>query len=196
MKSEWALSITRDCRVTNAGNLIQHMANGDQQAFLALYDCYAARVHAVTLHILGDSALAEEATQDTFMKLWKRAQSYRPERGSFLNWLLTIARRTALDRVRLERRRPLLSTSSDPEEIWSSLRDEGVDADEARWRSLRFALRALSHTQQLVLELAYYQGLTQSEIAAQLGWPLGTVKTRLRGAMQALRREWALGDAV
>src|SRR5512146_1581059 len=165
------------CSKTN--DLIQRLVHGDQQAFLTLYDCYAAQVHALTLHILSDPMLAEEVTQDTFIKLWSRAPLYVSERGSFVAWLLTIARRTALDRVRLERRRPLLSDSKDPEDLWPSLPDERQDSDEARWKSLYFAVHSLSGNQRLVIELAYYQGLSQREIAAELGWPLSTVKTRL-----------------
>jgi RNA polymerase sigma-70 factor (ECF subfamily) len=176
--------------------LVQRLSRGDQQAFMALYDRHAARVHALTLHILSDPMLAEEATQDTFMKLWSRARLYLADRGSFLAWLLTIARRTALDRLRLETRRPLLSDSNDPDDVWPALRDESQDPDEARWRSLHFAVRALPHEQQVVVELAYYQGLSQSEIASELGWPLGTVKTRLRAAMQALRQQWARDDSL
>ncbi len=174
--------------------LVQRLARGDQQAFLALYDRHAARVNALTLHILGDSMLAEEATQDTFMKLWSRARLYLAERGSFVAWLLTIARRTSLDRLRLEGRRPLLSDSNDPDDVWPAIRDDSQDPDEARWRSLHFAVRALPEEQQTVIELAYFQGLSQSEIASELGWPLGTVKTRLRAAMIALRKQWAEGD--
>lgn len=174
--------------------LVQRLARGDQEAFLALYDRHTARVHALTLRILSDPMLAEEATQDTFMKLWSRARLYLAERGPFLVWLLTIARRTALDRVRLEGRRPILSDSNDPDDIWPAVRDESQDPDEARWRSLHFAVRSLPQEQQVVVELAYYQGLSQSEIAAELGWPLGTVKTRLRAAMQALRRQWVQDD--
>jgi RNA polymerase sigma-70 factor, ECF subfamily len=113
-------------------SLIQRVAHGDQQAFLALYDRHAARVHALTLRILSDNMLAEEATQDTFMKLWSRARLYLSERGSFTVWLLTIARRTALDRLRMEKRRPLLSDSNDPEEVWPSLPDKSQHPDEAR----------------------------------------------------------------
>lgn len=174
--------------------LVQRVAHGEQQAFLALYDRHAARVHGLTLHILGDPMLAEEATQDTFMKLWSRARLYLSDRGSFVVWLLTIARRTALDRLRMEARRPLLSDSNDPEDVWPVLRDPSQDPEEARWRSLYFAVRALPHDQQVVVELAYYQGLSQSEIADELGWPLGTVKTRLRAAMQALRQQWLKDD--
>jgi RNA polymerase sigma-70 factor, ECF subfamily len=174
--------------------LVQRVAHGDQQAFLALYDRHSPRVNALCLHILSDNMLAEEVTQDTFMKLWSRARLYLAERGSFVVWLLTIARRTALDRVRMEGRRPLISDSNDPEELWPSLRDTTQDPDEARWKSLYFAVHALPHDQQVVVELAYYQGLSQSEIAEELGWPLGTVKTRLRAAMQSLRRQWTAGE--
>jgi len=183
------------CQARKTNDLVQHLAHGDQQAFLALYDCYAAQVHALTLRVLNDPMLAEEATQDTFMKLWRRAHLYRSESGSFAVWLLAIARHTALDRVRMEARRPLLSDSNDPEDIWPLLPDESQDAEEARWRSLYFAVHSLPRNQQLVIELAYYQGLSQSEIAVELGWPLGTVKTRLRAAIQALRQEWELGEA-
>ena len=175
--------------------LIEAVARGDQPAFLALYDRYAGRVYALTVHILNDPMLAEEATQDTFTKLWGRARLYRSDRGSFAVWLLTIARRTALDRLRLEGRRPLLSDGRDPDAIWHGLPDKTLDPEEARWRALHFAVRALPDQQQQVIELAYYQGLSQSEIAAELGWPLGTVKTRMRAALQALRHAWLEEDA-
>jgi RNA polymerase sigma-70 factor (ECF subfamily) len=175
--------------------LIQRVAKGDQQAFLALYDRYSARIHALTLHILGDTMLAEEVTQDTFIKFWSRARQYVSTRGSFMVWLMTIARRTALDRLRLEGRRPMLSDARDPETVWPLLRDDSQDPDEARWKSLYFAVRSLPDEQQQVIDLSYYQGLSQSEIAAELGWPLGTVKTRIRAAMEALRHEWARGDS-
>jgi RNA polymerase sigma-70 factor (ECF subfamily) len=83
-----------------------------------LYDCYVGCVHALTLRILGNPMLAEEATQDTFLKLWSRSREYQPERGLLLSWLLTIERRTAPDRLRLEGRRPTLSDSNDPTEVW------------------------------------------------------------------------------
>jgi RNA polymerase sigma-70 factor (ECF subfamily) len=170
--------------------LIARVAQGDQQAFLALYDRYASRIHALSVHILGDSMLAEEATQDTFLKLWSRARMYLPERGSLLLWLLTIARHTALDRLRLESRRPVVTEAGDPEDAWPSIPDGDSLPEESRWRSLYFAVQSLHPDQRKVIELAYYQGLSQSEIAEVLGWPLGTVKTRLRAAMDHLRREW------
>lgn len=175
---------------TDESKLITQVAQGNENAFLALYDRYAGRVHGLTLHILGDDMLAEEATQDTFLKLWSRARDYLAERGPFLPWLLTIARRVALDRLRLESRRPTLSTSSDPEESWQVIPELDSLTDESRWRSLYFAVQALHPDQRKVVELAYYQGLSQSEIAEVLGWPLGTVKTRVRSALEILRGVW------
>jgi len=170
--------------------LIAQVAQGNEQAFLEIYDRYVHRVHGLTLHILGDSMLAEEVTQDTFLKLWSRARQYLAERGAFLPWLLTMARHVALDRLRLEKRRPALSDSNDPEDAWQVLPDHETTSDESRWRSMYFAVQSLQPDQRQVIELAYYQGLSQTEIAEVLGWPLGTVKTRLRAAMEKLRENW------
>jgi RNA polymerase sigma-70 factor (ECF subfamily) len=170
--------------------LMKRVAQGDEHAFLTLYDCYVSRVYGLTLHILGEPMLAEEATQDTFLKLWGRAHMYLPERGSLLLWLLSIARRTALDRLRLEARRPMLSDSNDPAETLQTIPDGESLSEESHWRSLHFAVQVLSPEQRQLIELAFYQGLSQSEIAEMLDWPLGTVKTRLRAAMERLRREW------
>jgi RNA polymerase sigma-70 factor (ECF subfamily) len=175
---------------TDEGKLIEQVAQGNESAFLALYDRYVSRVHGLTLYILRDPLLAEEATQDTFLKLWSRARQYLAERGPFLSWLLTIARHVALDRLRLEARRPSLADTNDSEEAWERLPDRDSLAEESRWRSMYFAVQSLPAEQRKVIELAYYQGMSQSEIAEVLGWPLGTVKTRLRAAMQKLREHW------
>ncbi len=170
--------------------LIARVAQSDERAFLVLYDRYSGRVHALTLRILHDSMQAEEATQDTFLKLWSRARQFLAERGTLLLWLLTIARRTALDRLRLESRRPVVNESDHPDDVFQSIPDQHTLPEESRWRSLHFAVQSLSPDQRKVIELAYYQGLSQSEIAETLGWPLGTVKTRLRAAMEKLREDW------
>ena len=170
--------------------LITQVVQGNERAFLTIYDRYVSRVYGLTLQVLGDPMLAEEATQDTFLKLWSRARQYLAEQGPLLPWLLTIARRVALDRLRLEARRPVLSDSSDPDDVWHTLPDSESVTEEARWRSLHFTVQALHPDQRKVIEMAYYQGLSQSEIAEVLGWPLGTVKTRLRAAMEKLREVW------
>ena len=170
--------------------LIASVVKGDERAFLALYDRYASRVYGLTLRVLGDIMLAEEVTQDTFLKLWSRARQFDSNKGELAPWLLTIAHRTALDRLRLENRRMPTSNPQDPEETWPLIPDEATQNGEARWRSLYFAVQSLPEEQRQVIDLAYYKGMSQSEIAEVLGWPLGTVKTRVRSAMQSLRQHW------
>ena len=140
--------------------MVERVAKGDEAAFISLYDRHASHVYALTLQILHDPMLAEEATQDTFLKLWGRARQYLAERGSLLIWLLTIARRTALDRVRMETRRPVLSDSADPDDLWPSIPDTNSTSDEDRWRSMYFTVQALPLDQRQVIELAYYQGMS------------------------------------
>jgi RNA polymerase sigma-70 factor (ECF subfamily) len=175
---------------TNDQQLIAKVVKGDENAFLSLYDRYASRVYGLTLRVLGDAMLAEEVTQDTFLKLWSRARQFDSNKGELAPWLLTIAHRTALDRLRLENRRMPVSNPQDPEETWPLIPDETIQNGEARWRSLYFAVQSLPEEQRQVIDLAYYKGMSQSDIAEVLGWPLGTVKTRVRSAMQALRRHW------
>jgi RNA polymerase sigma-70 factor (ECF subfamily) len=170
--------------------LVERVARGEQQALLSLYDRHAGRVYALALRMLGDAMAAEEITQDVFLKLWSRAGRYLSSRGSFTTWLLTIAKHTAIDRIRLERRRPASADDSDPDEGWAELPDAESTSEEARWRSLYFAVRALPPDQRQAIELAYYHGMSHSQIAEYLGWPVGTVKTRLRMGMEQLRRQW------
>jgi len=175
--------------------LVKRVVQKDEKAFLALYDRYASQVYSLTLHVLRDEQLAEEATQDTFFKCWSRARSFFTERGAFAHWLLTIARNTALDRLRLDKRRPALSGEQDPEEIWELLPEEGSESDEARWRALYFILQSLPDDNRVAIEMAYYQGMSHSEIANTLGWPIGTVKTRIRLGMDQIRQQWLKEEA-
>ena len=176
--------------VSTDAELAQRVASGDRQAFLALYDRYAARVYGLALRMLGERMSAEEVTQDTFLKLWTRAHRYLPGKGTLLAWLMTIARRTALDRIRLENRRPEFGSFTSPEDAWQMLPDPQSETSEARWRSLHFTLLELPEVQRKVIELAYYHGMSQRQIAEYLGIPLGTVKTRLRLGMEKLRQFW------
>jgi len=170
--------------------LMQQVAQGDRRAFLSLYDKYAARVHGLSMRMLRDVMSAEEVTQDAFLRLWTRAQTFNPDRGQVLSWLLAITRRLALDHFRLDSRAPPPSESDSPDEDLDGLADESSRTEEARWRSLRFALADLPADQRLPIELAFYHGLSQREIAEQLRIPLGTVKTRVRLGMAKLRRAW------
>lgn len=170
--------------------LVQRVVQGDREAFVALYDRHVPRVYGLAIRILGETMAADEVTQDTFLKLWTRAKSFSPEKGSLPAWLLTIARRTAIDRVRLENRRPEFDNPVDPEIVWRHSPDPKSETEEARWRSLFFALNDLPDEQRKVINLAYYHGMSQSQIADYIGAPLGTVKTRLRLGMERLRQIW------
>ena len=170
--------------------LISKVADGDQGAFLALYDRYSSRVYTLILRMMNDEMLAEEVLQETFLRLWSRVSQYIPERGSPLTWLLAIAHRTALERLRFESHRPALSDGNEPSSLLESIPEPASTSEEARWRSLYLAVQSLPEEQRKLIELAYYQGLSQSEIAEVLDLPLGTVKTRLRAGMLRLRHQW------
>jgi RNA polymerase sigma-70 factor (ECF subfamily) len=172
--------------------LLRQIAQGDRAAFLRLYDLRAAKVHGLSLHILRDLHAAEEVTQDTFMRVWERAGSYHASKGKVLPWLLTITRRLAIDRIRSQSRRIQVSFSID--EDWLKIPDPDSETEESRWRSLAFALRDLPQEQRQSIELAYYQGMSHSQIAELIGVPLGTVKTRIRLGMQKLRK--AMGEGA
>jgi RNA polymerase sigma-70 factor (ECF subfamily) len=169
----------------NDHTLLQQVVEGDRTAFLRLYERHAAKVHGLSLHMLRDEGMAEEVTQDAFLRLWERAESFRPERGTLSAWLLTITRRLAIDRLRRDSRRIQPAHSIDEE--WLKIPDPQSETEEARWHSLAFALRELPPEQRQTIELAYYQGMSQSQIAEVMKVPLGTVKTRIRLGMDKLR---------
>lgn len=174
--------------------LIKQVARHDQRAFLALYERYSSRIYTLILRMVNDQGLAEEILQETFLRLWNRAQQYIPDRGSVLTWLLGVARHTALERLRFESHRPILSDGNEPTPLLESIPEPESTSDEARWRSLHLALQSLPEEQKNVIELAYYEGMSQGEIAEVLNLPLGTVKTRLRSGMMRLRRQWLEGE--
>jgi len=170
--------------------LILRVAGGDDHAFITLYNRYSDRVYTLALHVLHDQMAAEEVLQETFFKMWSHADQYMPERGTLTVWLLTIARRTALERIRFESHRPSLSNGYDPSAILESIPEPESSSEEARWRSLYLAVQSLPGHERRVIELAYYQGLSQSEISELLDMPLGTVKTHIRTGMFRLRKQW------
>ncbi len=175
--------------------LMRKVAGGDRKAFLALYDRYAAKVHGLALRVLGDPMTAEEVTQDAFVRLWTRAETFNPDRGRLSSWLLTITRRICIDRIRLESRRPLTLNHSNPGHAPENIPDPASQTEEARWATLRFALSRLPEEQRSVIELAFYHGMSHSQIAEYQATPLGTVKTRIRLGMEKLRQEWVEADA-
>jgi len=174
--------------------LISQVVRGDQRAFVILYERYSNRIYTLILHMIDDRMLAEEVLQETFLRLWSRAAQYTAERGSVVVWLLAIARYTALERLRFESHRPILSDGNEPTQLLENLPEPSSTSEEARWRSLYLAVQALPEEQRSVIELAYYQGLSQSEIADMLQIPLGTVKTRVHSGMMRLRHQWLEGE--
>jgi RNA polymerase sigma-70 factor, ECF subfamily len=162
--------------------LIQRVAGGDRDAFTELYRRFARPVFAMAQRQLGDSGRAEEAAQETFAAVWRSARSYRPERGSGSAWLYAVARHAIIDRAR-QRREPVAEL---PEEASAEAGPE--ERAEGAWLSWRVhsALEQLPERERVVLELAYWNGLSQTEIASYLDVPLGTVKTRTRTGLGRL----------
>lgn len=175
--------------------LIRRMCEADETALGALYDRWVRALYSLVFHLLKDADEAEDVVEETFWQAWRKASSYEPSKGAVSTWLLTIGRRKALDRIRARKRQKeepagrdqsfadLASTASDP------LQD--IEGKELR-EQVRSALRELPQEQREVLEFGYFKGMSQSEIAEATGQPLGTVKTRMRLAMQKLREPLAI----
>ena len=166
-------------REASDGELIQRISDGDRDAFGSLYERYARPVYGFALRRLRDRGQAEDVAQETFASVWRSAGSYRPERGPGAAWLYAVARNAVVDRIRMNAR----ANPPVPSETGSEAGPEdAVQADWLAWRVHR-AFTELPETERNVLELAYWGGLSQSEIADFLGIPLGTVKTRTRSGL-------------
>jgi RNA polymerase sigma-70 factor (ECF subfamily) len=171
------------------GTLIARTGGGDQEALAALYDGTSALVHGLALRILGDRGAAEEVTADVYLQVWRQAVRYDEARGGPLAWLLTLARSRTIDRLRAgagrrERTEPLAFALGVPS---GAPGPEECSVAGERRRFVQRALDRLPLQQRRPIELAYFDGLTHTEIAATLGEPLGTVKTRVRLGMARLR---------
>ncbi len=169
--------------------LMRRMQQGDSSALEALYDSYVGRVNAVVRAICGEGQLADEAVQDVFVKLWRNPEAFRFDDGRFVPWLLTLARRSGLDRLRRERVRGGVtlgdSLTLDDDDDPIDLADDAL-ADESRWREVRMVMTQLPDEQSEALELAFYHGMSQSDICKHLSVPLGTIKSRIRLGMLRL----------
>jgi RNA polymerase sigma-70 factor (ECF subfamily) len=180
--------------------LVARMRAGDERALGELYDRWEDAVRVCALSIVDEAAEAEDVVEDVFWQAWRQSGRFDAERGSVSAWLLTIARSRALDRARTRRRSRETSGLEELEvsgvEASVAQSDPLVDAERGeRSRMVRRALHDLPAEQRESLELAYFEGLSQTEIAARTGNPLGTVKTRMRLAMQKLRESLAtLGE--
>jgi len=171
--------------------LVALAARSEQSALAELYDRFGRPAYGLALRILRDESLAEDAVQEAFLALWRTAARFVPERGTASTWILTLVHRRAVDIVRREERRraDALEQAPEPEsreavdeEAWLRLQRERVQD----------ALRKLPDQQREAIELAYYGGFTQSELAERLGQPLGTIKSRMFGGLARLRE--LLGD--
>jgi RNA polymerase sigma-70 factor, ECF subfamily len=175
-------------------DLVVRAAGGDERAMAALYDRYGEVLYAVAYRIVGQRADAEEVVLDALAQAWREATRFEASRGSVAGWLTTIARSRALDLVRARSRRERITASAAAERpdsspamgSWPVDPSSGVDLAERR-KQVQQALEALSPPQRRAIELAYFEGLSQSEIAERLQEPLGTIKTRVRLGMQKLR---------
>lgn len=172
--------------------LMQRLELRDLVAFRTLYQRYSNLVYSTAFRVLRDAHLAEDMVQEIFLRLWRKPESYTPSRGRFATWLTSVSRNRAVDEIRSRNRRYRHETAS-PEEQERELpatdaEDPALTAELADQRRLILtALSNLPYDQRHTIELAYFGGFTQQEIAEMLGQPLGTVKTRIRLGMQKLR---------
>jgi RNA polymerase sigma-70 factor (ECF subfamily) len=168
--------------------LLGEIARGDRDAFARFYDLHAALVHTFALRILRERGEAEEVVQDVFVQVWRQAGAYSPDRGTPEAWLITLTRSRGIDKLRSRRRRDeMVRPADNPDRLPEPAVPDGAAGQVEARATLGGALADLPAAQRSVLELAYFDGLTQSEIAARLGEPLGTVKTRMRSGLERLR---------
>jgi RNA polymerase sigma-70 factor (ECF subfamily) len=182
---------------SEAQDLIRRMAAGDSAALSLFYDRYAQMVLNLALRVVGSVADAEEVLQEVFWQAWRSAGRYDPSRGSPEAWLATLARTRAIDALRSLRSVRRVSGDSEGWRVEGASAVAPTTSDALEHRQLvESALAALSTPQREAVELAYYEGLSQSEIAARTGTPLGTVKTRIRSGLARLREALAAGGRL
>jgi RNA polymerase sigma factor (sigma-70 family) len=168
--------------------LLALTARGDRDAFARLYDMYGGTAYALALRIVRDRELSADVVQDAFLTVWRQASTFDPARGQPSSWILTLTHHKAVDMVRREQRR-----RTEPLEAGAELVDSAPPVDEKAWQGVareqvRQAMEKLPDPHREVLELAYFAGFSQSELAERLSLPIGTVKSRTFAAMTSLRR--------
>jgi RNA polymerase sigma-70 factor (ECF subfamily) len=173
---------------SDLGHLLRASARGDEQAFADLYDASSSRLYGLVLRVVRDPAQSEEVTQEAYLEIWRSCARFDPDKGSPISWMMTIAHRKAVDRVRSAE----AATRRDQTyERASRGRDYDVTAEQAERdldaQRVRRAMQSLTETQRGAVELAYFGGYTHTEVAALLGIPLGTAKTRIRDGLIRLR---------
>jgi RNA polymerase sigma-70 factor (ECF subfamily) len=168
--------------------LLQKTAMGDREAFTRVYDSFSSLVFTLALRMLKTRSDAEDLLQEVFVQVWKQAENYSPERGSHEAWIINITRSRAIDKLRSIRRMEKSFVLTEDPARAESKENLAISAAENEAKlTVNSALAGLPDAQRQVLELAYFDGLTQSEIAARLAEPLGTIKTRMRAGIQRLR---------
>ena len=175
--------------------LVERLKRRDPEALAELYDRYGKLAYSLVVRAVRDSAIAEDLVQETFLRVWNRVHSIDPEKGALGPWLLAIARNRAIDYLRSVAGRERNAVELDESEhasLYRGMESELLISDQAR--RVRQAMEKLAPNYRTVMELAYFEGLSQSEMAAKMGQPLGTIKTWVRTALQSLRDE--LGVAV
>lgn len=180
--------LVNDSSPTDA-QLIHLVARNESWALAEIYNRYARLVFSLALKILNDRSSAEEVVQEVFVKVWRRARDYRDDRGKFSSWLTGIAHHHAIDELRRRRVRP---SAAGDESAAAEVMDDGPAPMDRAVQSLEHrrivdALCAIPPEQRRAIEMAYFDGFTQQEIADRLGQPLGTIKTRMRLGMQKLK---------
>jgi RNA polymerase sigma-70 factor (ECF subfamily) len=184
-----------DVRAQNEADaaLLLEVARGDRDALARLYDRFSRPLHAVAFRILRDATEAEDVVHDIFISVWQKASTFEPSRCSALGWAVALTRNRAIDRLRTRRRRSELLDASEPSDLgYDETPSETKTSSGELWlkekaTAVRRAVTELSTEQRQALELAFFSGLTQQEIAARLKEPLGTVKARIRRGLLKLR---------
>jgi RNA polymerase sigma-70 factor, ECF subfamily len=175
-------------------SLMAAIARGEQQAFTAFYDQTHRLVFGVVLRILSNRETAEEVTTDIYMQVWRQAKNFEVMRGTVLSWLMTIARTRSIDRLRassyLRQETETLETVA--HQVAPSETPETMSVYAERSQQVRQALAQLNPEQRALIEAAYFEGLSQSELAERFALPLGTVKTRVRAGMMILRQHFSI----
>lgn len=186
----------RDERHRADADLLHRITSGDRAAFSELYDRFSRPLYATAVRILNDHNEAQDIVHDAFITLWEKAATFESTRGTAFSWAVTLTRNRAIDRLRSRRRRAELLEGSAPSDLGLDENSAGPSADAIadttdRARAVRAAVATLPPDQQSALELAFFGGLTQEEIAARLQAPLGTVKARIRRGLLKLRDQLA-----
>lgn len=176
---------------TPIDKLIKQIEVGDEDALIQLHEEFSTPVYSVAYRVLGNKLDAEEVTQDVFMKLWDKAYTFDSNKGKFISWILTITRRSAIDRLRKRDRRepPENSVSMDAEPYLWETKLGSEDMSDVQ-RSLLSVMGQLPQDQAQAIYLSYFHSMSHSDIAAHLDRPLGTVKSHIRLGMQKLRDIW------